>query len=223
MGRRREPRIDVRVPVRIFGTDMKGAIFSEKVVTFNVSHSGVQLAGVEAKLVHDEILGLTYGANRAHFRVKWIGAPGTEKSGHMGLLNIAPEKPLWDFPLPAPSPDPYQISVAERRTHPRFRSNNSVEIHVHGGASFWGTIADLSLGGCYVEMPIPLPPGTGLRIGIWIEQAKIEAEAEVTHITPGMGIGVNFTEISDAGRNQIRAFLEKLTPLARKRGTAAQS
>jgi len=70
MGKRNEPRKEIQVPVRIFGTDSTGAVFSQKAVTVNISRNGVELAGVEPQLARDEIIGLTYGTNRVHFRVK---------------------------------------------------------------------------------------------------------------------------------------------------------
>ena len=114
MGRRREPRKEIQVPVRIFGTNSSGQVFSDMAVTANVSQQGIELSGVQPELNHDEIIGLTYGKNRVHFRVKWVGKPGTPKAGHVGLLNISPEKPLWDFPLPSATPDNYQ--ARRRRT-----------------------------------------------------------------------------------------------------------
>ena len=57
----------------------------------------------------DEIVGLTYGNNRVHFRVKWIGERGTPNDGCLGLLNIAPEKPLWESPLAADAVDAYLL------------------------------------------------------------------------------------------------------------------
>lgn len=223
MGQRSEQRVYVQVPVRIFGTDADGAVFSAKALTVNISAHGVELDGVHQKLALDEIVGLTYGTNRVHFRVRWIGAPGTPKGGHIGLRNISPEKPLWDFPVPQPTLDAHQAAFSERRTHPRFRCQNSVEIHLQNGTSFWATVADLSLGGCYVEMPIPLEPGAKVTVGIWLDQVKAKAEGQIAHRTPGMGIGIKFTRISDADLDQIRAFLARLAPLARKRtiGTSA--
>ncbi|HZP16843.1 MAG TPA: hypothetical protein VFB00_02680, partial [Terriglobales bacterium] len=100
MGKRREPRKAVQLPVRVFGTDKQGRIFSETVTTVDVSHSGAKLTGVKAQINVDEIIGLTYGKNKAHFRVKWIGQQGTAGEGLVGLLNLSPERPLWDFPLP---------------------------------------------------------------------------------------------------------------------------
>jgi hypothetical protein len=223
MGRRSDPRKDVQVPVRIFGTDTTGAIFSGKALTVNVSAKGVELSGVYNNLALDEIIGLTYGTNKVHFRVKWIGASGTAKAGHVGLLNISPEKPLWDFALPLPGLDSYKATFSERRKHPRFRCHNPIEIHVQSGASFWATVADLSLGGCFVEMPLPLETGTKLKVGIWIEQSKVWAEGEVSHRTAGMGFSVKFNQISEADLDQIRVFLQNLAPFARKRGQGAGS
>jgi hypothetical protein len=104
MGKRREPRKEIQVSVRIFGADSSGKTFSAKAVTVNVSHQGLELSGVECQLNLDEMIGLTYGKNRVHFRIKWVGRPGTPKAGHVGLLNVSPEKPLWDFPLPSAVP-----------------------------------------------------------------------------------------------------------------------
>jgi PilZ domain len=216
MGKRDELRKEIEVPVRIFGTDIHGKIFSEKVLTVDVSQSGAELAGVRAELKLDEIIGLTYANNKVHFRVKWIGTPGTAKAGHVGLLNIAPEKPLWDFSLPDNSRDLFQPGSIEMRENPRFRCQNSIEVHVKDGASFWGTVSDLSLGGCYVEMPLPLQPGTKLNLGIWFGQDKALAQAVVTHRTPGLGVGLEFTEISEPDLDQIRRFLQALSPFARK-------
>src|SRR5580658_1943272 len=216
MGKRREPRKEIQAQVRIFGTSGNGQVFSEKADTVNVSQQGVELSGVQPQLNLDEIIGLTYGKNRVHFRVKWMGRQGTPKAGHVGLLNIAPERPLWDFPLPADAVDDYQLGNTELRLNPRFRCQNSVEVHLDSGASFWGTVADLSLSGCYVEMPIPLEPGTRVKVGIWFGQSKAWAQAQVAHRTPGSGIGLSFLEISESDRDQIRRFLASLSPFAKK-------
>ncbi len=216
MGKRIEPRINVQVPVRIFGTDSTGSVFSQKVVTVNISRLGVELAEVQARLAVEEIIGLTYASNRVHFRVKWVGAPGTAKAGHIGLLSVSPEKTLWDFPLPEPSSDEHQPGLMERRAHPRFRCQNKVELHIEAGPSYWGTVADLSLGGCYIEMPIPLNAGTKLKMGIWIEQSKVMVDGEVAHRTPGLGIGVRFKTVSETDLDRMRMFLDQLSPLSRK-------
>jgi len=208
MGKRREPRKEIKVPVRIFGTDKGGQIFSEKVFTSNVSQQGLLLTGVQAQPNLDEIVGVTYGQTKGHFRVRWVGEAGTDKAGQVGLLNLAPERAFWDFPLPPPSFDGSVRDAHDRRTSPRVKCASSVEVYPTGEAAPIRTrTADLSLGGCFVEMPNPLPKGTQVRIALWIKESKIWANGEVVTSTPGFGIGVRFTEITPQDKNQITQLI----------------
>ena len=216
MGKRREPRKANKVAVRIFGTDKGGQIFSEKAFTINVSQQGVRLSGVQARPNVDEIVGLTYGQTKAHFRVKWVGEPGTPNAGHMGLLNLAPEKPFWDFPLPPPSVDTSGGTVTERRRNARLKCASSAEVYPAGAESPIRTrTADLSVGGCFLEMPNPIPKGTMLRIALWVKDTKIWAKGEIVTSTPGFGVGVKFTEIAPDDKRQVEEFLDSMTRIRR--------
>src|SRR6267378_3632 len=216
MGRRRELRREIQTPVRIFGTDSSGQVFSTKAITVNVSQQGIEVSGVEPRLSLDETIGLIHGKNRVHFRVKWIGQPGTPKAGHVGLLNLSPEKPLWDFPLPSPAPDDHQPQFVQQRKHPRFKCDNSVEIHTLDGASFRARIADLSLGGCYVEMVVPLQLRAKLKVCIWVGEIRVWADCEIAYSTPGCGVGLKFVRISESDLERIRQFLAPLMPFTRR-------
>jgi hypothetical protein len=211
MGKRREPRKEIKVPVRIFGTDSAGQIFSEKVSTVNISRSGAEVEGVKAQLNAEEIIGLTYGQTKAHFRIKWIGPAGTPVAGHLGLLNLTPEKALWDFPLPAGvNPDEWRSS-RDRRAHPRYKYGASVELHPGGDVvPIRARTMDLSLGGCFVEMSNPLKQGTQTRIALWAGDTKLWADARVITSTPGFGIGVQFTKISPEDEKRLKEFLEEI-------------
>ncbi len=210
MGKRREPRVEKSLQVRIFGTDTDGRIFSEKVTTVDVSQSGVKVSGLKAKLRLDEIVGLSHGQSKSQFRIKWIGEPGSPNAGHVGLLNVNAEKPFWDFPLPTPAPDSFQQGALERRKHARLRCATSVELHPEGSALIWGKASDLSLGGCYIEMGIPLVQGTKVRVGIWIGEKKCWVIGKVTNSTPGFGFGIQFTEIADNDASQLTDFLKTI-------------
>jgi len=211
MGKRREPRKDIRVPVRIFGTDSFGQIFSEKVFTLNVSQHGVELTGVQAQPRVDEIVGLTYGQTKGHFQVKWVGQSGSPKAGRLGLLNLSPEKSLWDFPLPPPGFDQLIRDARDRRANPRMKCTNSAEVYPAGETAPIRTrTADLSLGGCFLEMSNPLPTGTQVKIALWVKEFKLWASGEVVSSTPGFGVGVKFTEMAEQDRNQLKQFLESI-------------
>ena len=210
MGNRRQPRVEKNLQLRIFGTDAEGRIFSEKVATLNVSQSGVAVSGVKAKLRLDEIVGLSHGQSKSQFRIKWMGQAGSPSEGHLGLLNVNAEKPFWDFELPKPAPDTFQQGALERRKHARIRCATSVELHPEGSALIWGKASDLSLGGCYIEMGIPLLQSTKVRVGIWVGEKKCWAVGKVTNSTPGFGFGIQFTEIGDNDSQLLTDFLKTI-------------
>ena len=129
MGKRREPRTEIALPVRIFGTDAEGRVFSENVVTVDISRSGAKLKGVQARIKPGEIIGITHGASKSRFRVTWVGQAGTPRTGQIGVINLTPEKSIWDVPLPAPAIDPFRRqSASDRREHPRMQCVNSVQL-----------------------------------------------------------------------------------------------
>jgi len=95
MGQRREPRKELKVPVRIFGTDVHGKTFSENLFTVNVSREGAKLEGVRPLIKVGETIGMVHGQSKGRFSVKWVGQPGTAQEGQIGLQNVSPEKLIW--------------------------------------------------------------------------------------------------------------------------------
>jgi PilZ domain len=152
---------------------------------------GAKLRGLKAKLQADEIIGLTYRKNKAHFRVKWIGTPGTATEGVMGLLNLNPGKPLWDFPVSELEAETANIQpTGERRRWPRVKCSVSAELRVPGQAVIWGKASDLSQCGCFVEMAIPLHNGTTFDIALWLDEAKLHLQGQVVGVQPRFGNSV---------------------------------
>jgi hypothetical protein len=136
-----------------------------------------KLRGLKAKLRLDEIVGLTYGKNKGHFRVKWVGTPGTATEGVLRLLNLNPAKPLWDFPLSDLEPEAANVQpTGERRRWPRVKCSVSVELRAKGEPVIWGKASDLSQGGCFIEMAIPLDNGIIFDIALWLGEAKLHLQ-----------------------------------------------
>jgi PilZ domain len=212
MGKRSEPRKSTQIQVRIFGTDEKGRIFSEKANTLDISRSGAKLSGVKVQIRVDEIVGVTHGENKVHFRVKWVGQPGTSSEGQLGLLNLTPERPLWGLHLPLGVLDTFHPEVkGERRKYPRVKCDVPLELRPEGEANMWGKASDLSVGGCFVEMPIPLQPGSKFEIALWIAETKLRLKGEVVSSAPGFGIGVHFVDVSPEDQEILRKHVEALS------------
>jgi len=219
MGQRREPRKNLQVPVRIFGTDAQGRPFSENVSTSDVSRDGARLVGVQAQVQVGEIVGLTYKTIKGRFKVKWVGASGNPQAGQVGLENAVPGKPFWDFPLPGPGIDEYgrHTRGAERRQHPRMKCLNSIEVlPASASAPIWSKTTEMGLGGCFIEMPMPLPVGTTLKISLWVREQKLRFSGKVVNSRPGFGVGVQFTDVSPEDAEHLKEFLRSITRLATK-------
>jgi hypothetical protein len=216
MGNRREPRKLVAVAVRVFGTDRLGKVFSEYATTIDVSQNGARIGGLRAKLAVDEIVGVTCGATKAHFKVKWVGAPGTPAEGTAGLLNLNPQTPLWDVLLPGGEIDTFLAQRStDRRRWSRVKCSVSIELRSPGKPVIWGKASDLGQGGCFVEMPIPLPLGTTFEIAMWLGETKLPLQGQVASVAPGFGNGVKFLHLAPGIQEHLARFIQSITPKER--------
>lgn len=213
MATRRETRKEVALSVRIFGTDSNGRPFSDCVSTVNVSMEGAMIEGVHRPIKAGEIIGLSYGKNKARFRVQWVGQPGTGQQGRMGIQNMLSGQCLWEIPFPQSGIDEKGRILAPARPLPRMKCSTSAELRPLGEAPVWSKIGDISEGGCFVEMMIPLKAGTRLKIALWLKDNKVAAEGIVANSRPGFGIGIKFTEMSPQDANQLRQFVRSLVSI----------
>jgi hypothetical protein len=215
---RREPRKEIRVPVRIFGTDIAGKAFNENVFTVNVSRGGAMVVEIKTQLKVGEIIGLSYGKSKSRYEVRWVGRPGTSGQNLAGLQNVKADEVVWDFPLPAPgTDDPTRTrALNERRENPRQKCSLSVELHPASADNrAWGRVADISAGGCFVEMPSPFKEGTQVRLALWIQDKKVWALGKVVVSRPGSGIGIQFLEMKEEDRAELKRFVNSLPSMRR--------
>ncbi len=210
MPARRESRKQVALSVRIFGTDANGRVFSESVSTVNVSLEGAMLKGINRPIQPGEIIGLTYGTNKARFRVQWVGQAGSALQGCMGVHNVVPGKCLWDVSFPSTESPVQQASYGVQRRYKRWKCSNSVELRPFGQPPVWTKVGEVGEGGCFVEMMIPLQPGTRMKISLWLKDNKVRAEGVVVYSRPAYGVGVRFTEMSYKDSEQLREFLKSM-------------
>ncbi|MGA2201338.1 MAG: hypothetical protein ABSG40_05185 [Terriglobales bacterium] len=95
MDRRKERRLNLELPVRIWGVDRMARPFAELVRVGNVSNSGAVLIGVRSKVQTGEVLDVQHGASRAQFRIVWMSS-----SGEAGIQALAFEPPILGIGLP---------------------------------------------------------------------------------------------------------------------------
>src|ERR1700730_17169166 len=155
MGQRREPRIKARLQVRIAGIDASGRPLLQMVMTRDISRQGALLEGLRSRFKPGEIISVSYNNNKARFRVIWIGDTGTNRAGQMGVQSIDPAKCIWDgTTLPPTAADTYAAPAKEHRQHQRVPCKLGAELYIQGSeAPMRVDVTDISVGGCFVEMP----------------------------------------------------------------------
>jgi len=97
MDRRKERRLNLELPVRIWGVDRMARPFAELVRVGNVSNSGAVLIGVRSKVQTGEVLDVQHGASRAQFRIVWMSS-----SGEAGIQALAMEPPIFGIGIGLP-------------------------------------------------------------------------------------------------------------------------
>ena len=96
-----------------------------------------------------------------------------------------------------------------RRTYPRLKCRVTIELRADGDSRpVLGNLTDISLGGCFVETSVILPPGTKLKLVFSIDDGKLHTEGKVLRIDPGSGIAVQFSDMSREDRIAIQRVVE---------------
>jgi hypothetical protein len=99
MDRRRNSRVTVRLPVRIWGVDAHDLPFMQLASVRNLSSTGAVIQGMRRQIKPGEILEMQLDEEKAQFRVIWTGQQGTDSAGDLGLESLASEPCLWGVAL----------------------------------------------------------------------------------------------------------------------------
>lgn len=100
----------------------------------------------------------------------------------------------------------------ERRRSFRYRCDGSAELRQEGSdVRTWGTLADISMHGCYIEMTATYPVGTKLELCLEAVGVRVRAVGEIRIAYPFLGIGVAFGELVAEEREKLRELLQRLS------------
>jgi hypothetical protein len=73
MDQRRSARVNVQLPVNVWGVDAFGQAFSSPGMVTNLSASGLVVQGVRRRMRIGDSLDIRMGASKGQFRVVWVG------------------------------------------------------------------------------------------------------------------------------------------------------
>jgi hypothetical protein len=231
---RREPRRTVALNVRVFGLDASGKPVNCECSTVDISANGARLIGPPHWRA-GEVVGIRHGSEKGRFRIVWIGQPGSHAETQIGLQAVEVSRHFWGVNMPQfpgtpnttsvtsriagivdGTPHPVRLNAAstsmpyaDTRRHTRLRCNGGAKVMV-SGVMHWGTVIDISLGGCYVECPSTYPVGQVIYARLGIDDFKFESDAVVRVSHPGMGMGLEFMRPTATNRKNLEDYCAEL-------------
>jgi hypothetical protein len=102
--------------------------------------------------------------------------------------------------------NPIAPAAQERRNTRRYQCAGSVELRV-SGSRLWGTLRDISLHGCYLEMATTFPVGTEVNLALESGGVWVRAGATVRATYPSLGMGMSFIELAATQELHLKTIL----------------
>lgn len=191
--------------------DSEGKPFAQNAQTVDITRMGARIQPVHCIKRPGDVIAVQHGEEKARFRVVWVGRPGTQTEGVLGLHCVEPEKFIWktawpkDRPVPAiMTPTPMPGTAIGRRLHQRHTCSGGAQIKKEGTkVARWATVSDISLTGAYLDTTEPLDPQTRVELTIKVEDLEFKTNAIVRVAKPAVGMGVAFTEMSVEDRDKL--------------------
>ena len=213
-----EPRVDVDLPIRVFGMDANSRPFSQNAQARNISDHGAKLSGLEKQLKPGDVIGVQFGDQKARCKVIWVVDAGPVKKTEVGVKMLEGQPCPWQKELEKPpagvTPPVARVApeTEDKRRFPRQRVPFPIEIRdAQGVGTHMRTkTADVNGRGCYVETMLPLPAGKTINITFWLNSEPVHTSAIVRTCDGGVGMGIEFTGLDDATQDRLQQQVEAM-------------
>src|SRR5580658_8293951 len=135
LGKRRDLRIDLAVPVLLTGTDAGGRPLDQRVVTVNISRRGALLDGIHGLLNLGDMISLTRGHRQEQFRVAWVGGDDTPAASQIGVAAVDPNTSFWSDVLETMAESKLETASMHENARGNDRGNDRANAHGTGGGT----------------------------------------------------------------------------------------
>jgi PilZ domain-containing protein len=209
-----EPRPEIRIlsdlKLRVWGIGADGRGFSQQAQARNISNSGALLCGLEHDLQVGETIGLQHGEKKVRCQIVWVTNTGSVQRIQAGVKLLSGMVCPWTAELRAATNTGQNI-----RRWNRHKISVRVELSEKDAKTPMRVNAtDISAGGCYVEIGVPLPVGTTLSASLWIASDKLTSPSIVRTSDLGVGMGIEFLGLTSNQQQRFQGYLESLDPWA---------
>lgn len=209
------PRATLDVKVRVWGMGANGHPFFQNATAQNISATGACIFGIEPELKVGDVVGVQYEGKKARCKVIWVVDAGALKKIQVGVQLVADQECPWASLLPTDmkADERTQQRQDNRRKYARHKVSFPVELRDERvNTPLRVNATDISGNGCYVETVMPLAVGTALRVDFWIEEERLSPSAVVRTRDPGVGMGIEFTGMTEDMKTRFQAHLDKIDP-----------
>jgi hypothetical protein len=188
--------------------------FFQSAVAQNISSTGACIYGIEQEIKVGDVIGVQYETKKARCKVIWVVEAGGLRKIQIGVQLVVDQECPWLAMLPsevrtAPAvrpPDNRRKFLRHRISFPLELRDERVNTPMRVNAT------DVSGNGCYVETIMPLTVATSLKVDFWIDQEHISSSAIVRTRDPGVGMGIEFTGLTEDTKRRLQAHLDVLDP-----------
>ncbi len=209
------PRATLDLRVRVWGMGANDQPFFQNAVAQNISSTGACIYGVEQELKVGDVIGVQYETKKARCKVIWIVDAGGLKKIQVGVQLVADQECPWRAMLPQDmqadartlrKPDNRRRFLRHRISFPLELRDERVNMPMRVNAT------DIGGNGCYVETVMPLALATALKIDFWIGEEHLSTSAVVRTRDPGVGMGIEFTRLTEDTKDRFQAHLDQMDP-----------
>ena len=206
------PRATLDLRVRVWGMGADEKPFFQAATAQNVSATGACIHGLEHHLKVGDVVGVQYETKKARCKVIWVTDAGGLKKTQVGVQLVVDQECPWITQLPpearsnllGPRHDNRRRFIRHKISFPLELRDERVNTPMRVNAT------DISGNGCYVETVMPLRIGTILKAEFWNDEERVLASATVRTCDPGVGMGVEFTGMTDEAKARFQAHLDKI-------------
>lgn len=209
------PRTTLDLKVKVWGMGANGQPFFQNAMAQNISATGACLYGIEPELKVGDVIGVQYEGKKARCKVVWLVDAGALKKMQVGVQLVMDQDCPWAAALPTGM-------KVEERTTPRhdnrrkfLRHKISFPLELRDervNTPLRVNATDISGNGCYVETVMPLAVATSLRVDLWMGEERLAPSAVVRTRDPGVGMGIEFTGLTEEQKKRFQAHLDQIDP-----------
>ncbi len=201
--KRREARLPVTLSVRILGIDAKGKAFHQAATTVDVGLSGARVTGLTAQLNPGDVVGLQSSGEKCRFKVAWTTSNG-DGTFQVGLHCQEKGKSPWRDKM-------LEANAGDRRGNDRYPVSGSASLHSASSPTpMWGTLRDISAGGCYVQCVNVAAKGDIVSGQFVLNGVQINGVAEVCSSRATVGMGLQWCDLGWDGQEKLNNILRAL-------------